>query len=602
MKSCMVLLYYVVIRLEMNGAEGVLMKKKRKGFMKRFVAVFLSAILVVGMFSEMNLMDVRAASVGTITATLTVSIEGWDGVTEPEKTNVEPHWFFAPDYAALMDLRDGRSVEVTEYANVTKRIEGNEIIYTYTWPSDISYVGSNTLIAVTYNSQVSLGDGQIGLDSVASSPWLNYSVRFNLITYLYRFMDGDQQIGAYYHWNGHSNQYIELPETPVKENYRFTGWVKEDGTPVRVNDPSLYYTTNTYPVNLYATWEATGHSHNWGTDWENNADAHWHDCTAADCPVTNDSQKDGYGTHSWDAGTVTKEPTESETGERLYKCTVCDYERIEVIPVVIPGHVHDYGTDWKADDTGHWHECSCGDKADEAPHREGSGIITKEPTETETGIKSYSCVDCGHVIRTEVIPTKEGGGNSGNNPGDDSGNVSGNDQGDNSGNNSGNNPGDDSGNNTGNDQGDNNGGNSGSAPGDNSGNDPGNDGGNSGGGNGGSSAPAQTNSAASGADKAGGVSGSGQRGSEPKTGDTPRIEIYATIAMISGMLYLYFGVMERGMTEAEKKELVSRLIGWAKRGGSFRRGSALVIIFFVLFYYHSIGKQRNINVKELCGE
>ena len=33
----MVLLYYVVIRLEMNGAEGVLMKKKRKGFMKRFV-------------------------------------------------------------------------------------------------------------------------------------------------------------------------------------------------------------------------------------------------------------------------------------------------------------------------------------------------------------------------------------------------------------------------------------------------------------------------------------------------------------------------------------------------------------------------------------
>lgn len=245
---------------------------------------------------------------------------------------------------------------------------------------------------------------------------------------------------------------------------------------------------------------------------------------------------------------------------------------------MIPGHVHDYGTDWKADDTGHWHECSCGDKADEAPHREGNGSITKEPTETETGIRSYFCIDCGHLIRTEVIPTKEGGGNSGNNPGDDSGNGSGNDPGNNSGNVSGNDPGD------------------------NSGNDPGNDGGNSGGGNGGSSAPAQTNSAASGADKAGGVSGSGQRGSEPKTGGTPRIEIYATIAMISGMLYLYFGVMERGMTEAEKKELVSRLIGWAKRGGSFRRGSALVIIFFVLFYYHSIGKQRNINVKELCGE
>lgn len=573
---------------------------KRKGFMKRAAAVFLSAILVVGMFTEMNLTDVRAASVGTITATLTVSIEGWDGVTEPEKTNFEPHWFFAPDYAALMDLRDGRSVEVTEYANVTKRIEGNGIVYTYTWPSDISYVGSNTVIAVTYNSQVSLGSGQTGLDSVANSPWLDYSVRFNPITYLYRFMDGDQQIGAYYHWNGDSNQYIELPETPVKENYRFTGWVKEDGTPLRVDDPSLYYTTNTYPMNFYATWETTGHSHNWSTGWENNEDAHWHDCTNADCPVTDVSQKDGYGVHSWDAGTVTKEPTESETGERLYRCTECGYERTEVIPEKEPGHVHNYGTDWRADDAGHWHECSCGDKADEAPHREGNGIITKEPTETETGIKSYFCIDCGHLIRTETIPAKEGGddsGNgSGNNPGDDSGNGSGNNPGDDRGNVSGNAPGDNSGNAPGNDNG--------NVPGDNSGSNPGNNGGNSGSGSGGSSAPGQSNSAAlaSGADKAGGASGSGQGGSEPKTGEAPHIEIYATIAMISGMLYLYLGGVEGGMTETEKKELVSRLIEWAKKGGSFRRGAALMIIFFVLFYYHSIGKRRSANVKELCGE
>lgn len=102
---------------------------------------------------------------------------------------------------------------------------------------------------------------------------------------------------------------------------------------------------------------------------------------------------------------------------------------------------------------------------------------------------------------------------------------------------------------------------------------------------------------AAGTDKKGGA-----LGSEPKTGDAPRIEIYATIAMISGLLYLYLGGMERGMTEREKKELVSRLIGWAKRGGSFRRGAALVIIFFVLLYYHSIGKRRSVNVKELCGE
>lgn len=524
------------------------MKKKRKGFIKRFAAVFLSAILVVGMFTEMNLTDVRASdAVGTITAVITVRIEGWDGVTEPEKTNFEPHLFFAPDVSALTNIKDGRSVEVTEYANVTKRIEGNKIVYTYTWPSDISYVGSNTVIAATYNSQAIKASGQTGLDSVANFPMMDYAVHFNPITYLYRFMDGDRQIEAYCLWREDGMQCIELPEAPVKENYRFTGWVKKDGTPVRVDDFSLYYTSNTYPMNLYATWEATGHSHNWSTDWEKNEDAHWHDCTAADCPVTDHSQKDGYGAHSWDAGTVTKEPTESETGKRLYRCTVCGYERTEVIPVKDPGHVHDYGTEWKSDDAGHWHECSCGDKTDLAQHREGNGIIIKEPTETETGIKSYPCIDCGHVIRTETIPVKEGGGVSGNNPGD--------------------NGGDDSG--------------------------------NTGSGNSGNSVPGQADLviSAAGADKTGGT-----LGSEPKTGDAPRIEIYATIAMISGLLYLYLGGMERGMTEKEKKELVSRLIGWAKRGGSFRRGTALVVIFFVLLYYHSIGKRRSVNVKELCGE
>lgn len=41
---------------------------------------------------------------------------------------------------------------------------------------------------------------------------------------------------------------------------------------------------------------------------------------------------------------------------------------------------------------------------------------------------------------------------------------------------------------------------------------------------------------------------------EPKTGDTSHMEIYATIAMIAGLLYLllYFADRERGLTEEEK--------------------------------------------------
>lgn len=78
---------------------------------------------------------------------------------------------------------------------------------------------------------------------------------------------------------------------------------------------------------------------------------------------------------------------------------------------------------------------------------------------------------------------------------------------------------------------------------------------------------------------------------EPKTGDASHMEIYATIAMIAGLLYLlfYFADRERGMTEEEKNQRVSALIRWAKRGGRLRRYVAIAAIFCLLCYYHSIG-------------
>ncbi len=85
---------------------------------------------------------------------------------------------------------------------------------------------------------------------------------------------------------------------------------------------------------------------------------------------------------------------------------------------------------------------------------------------------------------------------------------------------------------------------------------------------------------------------SGGESNEPKTGDASHVEVYATIAMIAGMLYLllYFADQERGMTEETKKELVSVLVRWAKRGGRLRRYAAIAAIFCLLCYYHSIGK------------
>ena len=39
------------------------------------------------------------------------------------------------------------------------------------------------------------------------------------------------------------------------------------------------------------------------------------------------------------------------------------------ISLTVTEHIHRYGTDWKTDADKHWHECSCGAKADEADHK-----------------------------------------------------------------------------------------------------------------------------------------------------------------------------------------------------------------------------------------
>lgn len=92
------------------------------------------------------------------------------------------------------------------------------------------------------------------------------------------------------------------------------------------------------------------------------------------------------------------------------------------------------------------------------------------------------------------------------------------------------------------------------------------------------------------------------RDPEPKTADATPVELYATLAMISGLTYVILSFADRngGMTEETKKELVSKLIRWAKRGKTLRRLLALSAIFVLLVYYHSIGKQGAVEWKEAC--
>ncbi len=73
--------------------------------------------------------------------------------------------------------------------------------------------------------------------------------------------------------------------------------------------------------------------------------------------------------------------------------------------------------------------------------------------------------------------------------------------------------------------------------------------------------------------------------------------------MIAGLSYvmLMFAKRKDGMTEEEKNVRVSAWLEWAGKGSRFRKYVALTAIFFLLLYYHSIGKHLDLQWKEICG-
>lgn len=90
---------------------------------------------------------------------------------------------------------------------------------------------------------------------------------------------------------------------------------------------------------------ALPHVHNWGTSWNKDKTAHWLECSEANCTVVSDKEKSGYGTHTMDAGTVTKQPTPKSNGRKVYKCSVCGYEmKQEILPATTADSEKDAGS------------------------------------------------------------------------------------------------------------------------------------------------------------------------------------------------------------------------------------------------------------------
>lgn len=152
------------------------------------------------------------------------------------------------------------------------------------------------------------------------------------------------------------------------------------------------------------------HTHTYGGPWYADAKSHWHQCTDSACPDPSGSTKD-LASHTF-VWKVDKAATETQTGLKHEECTVC---KKVLETVTIPAtHTHSYGTDWKYDDTNHWHECECRDTADTAAHS-FQWVIDKAATKKATGIKHEECTVCG-AKRSEntVIAKLSDSGSTGN--------------------------------------------------------------------------------------------------------------------------------------------------------------------------------------------
>lgn len=102
--------------------------------------------------------------------------------------------------------------------------------------------------------------------------------------------------------------------------------------------------------------------------------------------------------HSWNKGTVVTKPTCTGEGVTEYRCTRCDYHRLEGMEAT--GHIPGDPATCTENQT-----CtSCGAVLSTATgHKPSDWIIDKEPTTEDEGQRHKECENCGETLETETM-------------------------------------------------------------------------------------------------------------------------------------------------------------------------------------------------------
>ena len=137
------------------------------------------------------------------------------------------------------------------------------------------------------------------------------------------------------------------------------------------------------------------HVHSW-SDWgQNDENTHIRSCRC------NETQTAG---HNFDDGVVINWPTHLAPGEIHYTCTDCGYVKIGTQPAL---EEHEW-SDWSYnnDDKTHTRSCIC-NETETKDCSWDAGVVTKQPTHYEEGVKTYTCSVCSGTKTEAIAKTTE---------------------------------------------------------------------------------------------------------------------------------------------------------------------------------------------------
>jgi len=312
-------------------------------------------------------------------------INGEEITLTPDQINVDDNgetiWF---SNVLTMTPTTVKVIDVVEINDATVSFKyGDKPVFTGDVPDDVYYVLRAAWWSLDENTGI-----------VSTEPEWGSDIYTNKITAF--------EAGKTYHYGvyvvavgyveSENTTYVFGPNTKLKINGEFVNYKRYEGDESDGSDGTMWVLTD-----LTMTPAADGHTHKYGTEWKYDETNHWHECECgnkADITAHNFKQ------------IIDREATATEKGSKHEECTVCGYKKAAVDIPKIDSHNHNYGTEWKYDETNHWHECEDGEKADITAHN-FKWIIDKEATATEKGSRHEECTVCGYKKAAVDIPVTD---------------------------------------------------------------------------------------------------------------------------------------------------------------------------------------------------